>query len=175
MKRRRGWIAGGVAALVIAAGTTYVVSRVADDGDNRLSRLAQFSDQGVTVTISIKDRTSSRATLVATLKPDRPGFHLYSVDLPADGINGVGRPITLMPRGTLAAAGPLTAEARTTTITLAGTDLTLPVYPDGPVTVDLPVTLAGHGEAAVLVGYAACSKSACLPPVSGHRVSLAMS
>ncbi|MDI2129442.1 protein-disulfide reductase DsbD family protein [Yinghuangia seranimata] len=129
----------------------------------------------MTVTIGLKDRAATHATLVATLTPDRAGFHLYSVDLPAGGIQGVGRPVSVTTRGALTAAGPLTAESAPTTLALEGTGLTLPVYPDGPVTVDLPVTVAEHGEATLLVGYAACSKSVCLPPVSGHPVSLSIS
>lgn len=176
MKRLHLWIAGGTAIVALAAGTTLLVSRELDNRDNRgLSRLAQFSDEGVTVTIGIKNRSTTHATLVATLAPDRPGFHLYSIDLPADGINGVGRPITVVPQGALAVDGPLTAEAKATTIALAGTELELPVYPDGPVTVDLPVTVAGHGGATVHIGYAACSRTTCLPPVSDHAIQASIS
>ncbi|GAA1967662.1 hypothetical protein [Catenulispora subtropica] len=178
MKPARIQLAGGVAALVIAAGAAYVAAvATADDGGSKPSgstQLARFSDQGVTVTIGVKDRSAAHATLVATFAPDRPGFHLYSIDLPPDGIHGVGRPISLAATkgGMLTATGPLSAETAATTLTLTGTDLTLPVYPDGPVTVDLPVTVADHGDATVLVGYAACSRSTCLPPVSGHPVVL---
>ncbi|MCF2532497.1 protein-disulfide reductase DsbD N-terminal domain-containing protein [Yinghuangia soli] len=129
----------------------------------------------MTVTIGLKDRAATRATLVATLTPERAGFHLYSIDLPAGGIEGIGRPVSLTVRGVLAAAGPLTAESAAITLELEGTGLTLPVYPDGPVTVDLPVTVAGPGEATLLIGYAACSKSVCLPPVSQRPVSLKIS
>lgn len=161
-------------ALAGCASSSKAQSDGAAGGGRATSPLAQFSDQGVSVTIGVKDRSSTRATLVATFTPDRPGFHLYSVDMPATGINGVGRPISMVAQGALTSSGPLTAETRATTLTLAGTGLTLPVYPDGPVTVDLPVTIAGRSEATLLVGYAACSKTTCLPPVSGHRVQLVL-
>lgn len=171
MRGTRIWLAAGIATLFIAAAFTYAATR--DEKTNGgTSPLARFSEQDVTVSISIKDRSPTHATLVATLTPDRPGFHLYSIDLPASGIHGVGRPITLVPQGALTTAGQLTAEVKATTLPLAGTDLLLPVYPDGPVTVDLPVTITGRGASAVLVGYAACSNSNCLPPVSSHRVDL---
>jgi hypothetical protein len=202
MSRARVWLCGAAAVLVIAAGVAYLAfgdSGGGSGGDSGglkgATRLAQFSDQGVTVVIGVKDRTATHATLVATLTPERPGFHLYSIDLPPDGIQGVGRPISLNVQGSLSASGPLAAQTKATTLRLAGTDLTLPVYPDGPVTVDLPVTIGaqsgatGHSGqsmpgahsmldaqsgATALVGYAACSESACLPPVSGHAVQLTL-
>ncbi|MFG2004139.1 hypothetical protein ACGFNU_33765 [Spirillospora sp. NPDC048911] len=43
----------------------------------------------------------------------------------------------------------------------------LPVYPDGPVTISLPVRRVGTvGE--VIVSYGACSKTTCLAPVTDH-------
>jgi hypothetical protein len=173
MRRFYAWCAAGIAVVAIAGTGAYVATGAGDRGTG--TRVAEFSDQGVTVTIDVKDRAATHARLVATLTPDRPGFHLYSIHLPANGMNGVGRPVTLVPQGALTAAGPLTAEAKETTFLLAGTDLKLPVYPDGPVTVDLPVTIAGRGGATVLVGYAACSESACLPPVSDHPVQITIS
>lgn len=196
MSRARVWLCGAVAVLVIAAGVAYLTfgDSGGDNGGESsglkgATRLAQFSDQGVTVVIGVKDRTATQATLVATLTPEQPGFHLYSIDLPADGIQGVGRPISLTVQGSLSASGPLAAQTKATTLRLAGTDLTLPVYPDGPVTVDLPVAIGAQSGATgqsgqsmpgaqsgatALVGYAACSESACLPPVSGHAVQLTL-
>jgi hypothetical protein len=56
---------------------------------------------------------------------------------------------------------------------IAGADLgvDLPVYPDGPVTLTLPVTASGHTVEAV-IGYAACSATQCLLPVAGRTVAL---
>lgn len=133
---------------------------------------AQFADQGVRVRVEIKDRTAAPTTLAATFTPQRPGFHLYSIDLPATGIHGVGRPIKVVAQGALRSAGRLTTEAKVVMMPLAGTTLTLPVYPDGPVTVDLPVTTDGQGPATVLVSYAACSPTTCMPPVTDHPLNL---
>ena len=55
---------------------------------------------------------------------------------------------------------------------MQGTDVTFPVYPDGPVTTELPVVMDAHGGAKVLVSYAACSPQECLMPVSAHPVEL---
>jgi hypothetical protein len=60
-------------------------------------------------------------------------------------------------------------------LTLTGTDITLPVYPDGPVSAELPVAVDGTGTATLLVSYAACSAESCLPPVTDHPINLRVS
>ncbi len=49
----------------------------------------------------------------------------------------------------------------------------LPVYQDGPVTVTVPVHQTGDGPAEVIVTYAACSATTCLPPVCNRLITLA--
>lgn len=49
----------------------------------------------------------------------------------------------------------------------------LPVYPDGPVTVTVPVRKTRDGRAEVIVTYAACSATTCLPPVRNRLITLA--
>lgn len=128
-----------------------------------------FTDQGVSVAMRLSD---DGARLVTTFTPQRPGFHLYSVGLPADGIQGLGRPTRVEVAGALRSRGPLIAEAPVKMLPMEGTDLTFPVYPDGPVTTDLPVAVDEHGDAKVLVSYAACSPQECLMPVTGHPVEI---
>jgi hypothetical protein len=159
------------------------------DGEHA-TRLAKFDEQGVTVTVTVvtrsspndsvsssatADRPGTSATLKVTFTPDRPGFHLYSADLPADGVDGVGRPLTVAASGALHAAGRPTTDVPAHLLALQGADMSVPVYPDGPVTAGLPVTLAGPGPADLTVGYAACSETECLPPVTGHRIGLQVS
>jgi hypothetical protein len=168
VKAARLLTAGVAVAAVVAGGVVFAVRH----SDRASSVLARFTDQGVTVTLKAKDRNGPRTTVEATFVPQRPGFHLYSVDLPADGVGGVGRPTKVTAQGALRATGTLTAEAGPLMMPLTGTDLTLSVYPDGPVTTDLLVDNAGSGAATLLVSYAACSPTACLPPVTDHRVDL---
>jgi hypothetical protein len=128
-----------------------------------------FTDQGVTVSMHL---SADAKQLLTTFTPQRPGFHLYSVSLPADGIEGLGRPTRVEVSGALRSRGPLTAESPVRMLPMQGTDVVFPVYPDGPVTTELPVQVDFHHGAKVLVSYAACSPQECLMPVNEHPVQL---
>lgn len=133
----------------------------------------RFTENGVTVTLSVSDWQSSKGTLTAVFTPEKPGFHLYSTDLPATGVEGVGRPTAVAVAGALKAESKLAATAQTRTISLPGVDAPVPVYPDGPVTTTLPVRAEGTGEATVLLGYASCStREGCTIPVADRPVRL---
>lgn len=172
MKPARILAIGAGTAVCVAGVSAWLLTRA---GSPKPSTVARFSSDGVTVTVRVKDRSATRATIVTTFSPDRPGYHLYSADLPADGIQGVGRPIKVTPHGTLHSTGPLAADAKVLMLTLTGTDIILPVYPDGPVTAELPVAVDGTGAATLLVSYAACSAENCLPPVTDHPIDLRVS
>jgi hypothetical protein len=150
----------GVPVLAALAFATTVHRHVPDVG---------FTDSGVAVAMHL---SPDGKNLLTTFTPQRPGFHLYSVALPADGIGGLGRPTRVEVAGALSSRGPLTAQAPVRMLPMQGTDATFPVYPDGPVTTELPVRVDAHGAAKVLVSYAACSPQECLMPVSGHPVEL---
>jgi hypothetical protein len=153
--------AATAAALVCAAACTSAKASPAT---------ARFAAEGVAVTVTVTRSASGHATVQVVLAPQRPGFHLYSIALPPGGAEGVGRPIAVTVRGALHGDGSLTTAARVVMMPLAGTGLTLPVYPDGPVTTTLPVAVTGQGTATVLVSYAACSANECMPPVTDHPV-----
>ncbi|MFJ1566383.1 hypothetical protein [Streptomyces erythrochromogenes] len=133
----------------------------------------RFSENGVTVTLSVSDWKASEGTLTAVFAPEKKGFHLYSTELPATGIEGVGRPTAVAVTGALRAKGGLKATAEVRSISVPGVDAQVPVYPDGPVTTTLPVRADGNGDATVLVGYASCStRDGCTIPVSDRPVRL---
>ncbi len=132
-----------------------------------------FTENGVTVTLSVSDWKASAGTLTAVFTPEAEGFHLYSTDLPATGVEGVGRPTAVGVTGALKAEGRLKAAAQVQSISVPGVDAPVPVYPDGPVTTTLPVRADGNGDATVLVGYASCStRDGCTIPVSDRPVRL---
>ncbi|WP_433794256.1 hypothetical protein [Actinoplanes sp. CA-252034] len=126
----------------------------------------RYEAGGVTVTLAVR-----AGALTATFTPPE-GFHLYSMDLPEGGVDGIGFPTVARPGGALTATGPATADRTVTELRPAGLDLMVPVYPDGPVTLTVPVR-AGDGDRwEVTVGYAACSANSCLAPVAGETVVL---
>lgn len=136
---------------------------------HRHPREVGFTDSGVTVAMHL---SQDGKDLLTTFTPQRPGFHLYSVALPADGIGGLGRPTRVEVAGALSPRGPLSAQSPVRMLAVQGADVSFPVYPDGPVTTRLPVAVDPRGTAKVLVSYAACSPRECLMPVSGHPVDL---
>lgn len=129
-----------------------------------------FTKNKVSVTITVEPGAGAQATLVATFTPDpahpQP-LHLYSIDLPTGGA-GIATRLSLPAGSPLTATGPLATDLPTHQIE------GLAVYPEGPVTVRLPVRLpAGDGSpvaATVLVSYLACTKTACLIPVIKGKV-----
>ena len=131
-------------------------------------------DEGVHVTFAWVTATHGQPVLTVRFTPEQPGFHLYSVDLPPDGIGGVGRPTRLEVGGGLAAVGAPVPGARTMALRIDGIDAPLPVYPDGPVTLRQAVRVTPGRPALAWVSYAACSGSTCLPPVTRREVALAL-
>lgn len=134
----------------------------------------RMADGGVAVTVRLLPGDGDAATLEAVFRPQRAGFHLYSLDLPDGGVDGLGVPTRLAAAGSLRAAGRPRTGSPVRQLRPAGLGVALPVYPDGPVTVTLPVRRTGAVDAArAVVGYGACSESGgCLPPVRARVVRL---
>ena len=158
-----------VLALAAISGVPVLAALAFATTVHRHAREVGFTDSGVSVAMHL---SPDGTTLLTTFTPQRPGFHLYSVALPADGIGGRGRPTRVQIAGALRSRGPLRAESPVRMLPMQGADVTFPVYPDGPVTTDLPVAVDSHGAARVLVSYTACSPRECLTPVAGHQVEL---
>ncbi|MFG3039865.1 hypothetical protein ACGFYZ_23515 [Streptomyces sp. NPDC048330] len=162
------WVA---AAALLAAGPLTGCGQ--ESPPSHAAAVTEFNENGVTVRLSVADWTSDAGTLVATFTPDEAGFHLYSTALPAEGVEGVGRPTAVRPVGTVATAGEMTVDKPVKSITVPGVRAAVPVYPDGPVTVTLPIRATAPGEAKVLIGYASCSSTeGCTIPVADRAVSL---
>ena len=92
--------------------------------------------------------------------PLEPHFHLYSKDLPRDGVNGLGRPTRIDIINGLVATGDLVADQPTLTLKMESLDVSFPVYPDGAVTLRLPIKNNGT----VNISYMTCSETRCMPP-----------
>ena len=134
--------------------------------------LAAFSQNSVSVEITLQQDSFHRIFLIATFTPIA-GDHLYSKDIPRTGIYGEGRPtlVELTPRSALRVVGALTANVNDE-VSSMGMDALL-IYPAGPVTLKLPVSLpAGRGwyTDQVSVTYESCSQATCKTPVVGKLV-----
>jgi hypothetical protein len=131
---------------------------------------------GVRVDVRVDLADAGNGALTVTLTPLQSGFHLYGTALPDGGIDGVGRPTRVTVSGGLTGTGPVSADRPVVQLRVPGVSRPMPVYPDGSITLRLPVHRdAGTADHAVaVVGYAACSADTCLPPVSGLRVPVVL-
>jgi hypothetical protein len=132
--------------------------------------LVEVSEHDVTVALRAVVDGAGQAWVAATFTPTRAGFHLYAKELPREGLSGIGRPTLLevANEGPITASGTLVADKRPESLHVEALNLSFPVYPAGPVTLRLPVTVApGTARRATLaVTYLACSESVCLAPVT---------
>ncbi|MBA3937250.1 MAG: hypothetical protein H0X38_07300 [Planctomycetes bacterium] len=126
---------------------------------------------GAVTVVTLERAPDGAATLVAVITPEPPTDgrtpgHLYSIDLKST----TGKPslLELKAGGPAKATGPLTADQPVHMI--KGVDEDLPVYPEGPVTLRLPIQLpagpAGQTvDVVAVIGYMVCGSDYCLNPV----------
>ena len=138
--------------------------------------LNTFSENGVTVEIAWEQDASGQAWLMGTFTPLEPGFHVYSKDLPKEGVRGQGRPtlIEIVSPSEVKPRGPLQADQPVEDHYVRAINQSIPIYPAGPVTLRLPITLPKRGSTPVelAITYASCSNFNCLEPVIDKRVSV---
>ena len=131
-------------------------------------RLATSTENKVTVTIALSHTENGQAILSATFTPQTPSLHLYSKEIPRNGVEGLGRPtlLELANNSTLKANGELIESVASQLSPFVPKELL--VYPTGPVTLSQPVLLP-EGNSwindIVLVTYMACDEQGCRAPV----------
>jgi len=136
--------------------------------------LASFTENYVDVSIRLEGTDSEGYFLSAIFTPP-DGYHLYSKDIPLNGVEGLGRPtlLELTEYSQIRALGVLTESVKTMEPNFEPKELL--VYPSGAVTLSLPVELpAGNTwlDDTVKVTFMACSASTCKPPVTGKIVNI---
>jgi hypothetical protein len=164
---RRGWSAALGLAVVLAGCGTTVPAGVSES----------FPESHVALAVRFEPSSDVAGTLVATFTPDGEGIHLYGAELPRGGIDGAGLPTLVeVLDAAWRTTGPLVASVDAEAVALAGFDEPFPIYPDGPVTLRLPVERASSGGAASIaasVTFMACTSSgACYLPVRDHPVDI---
>ena len=140
----------------------------------QIAELAAFAQHGVRVRVSLELDSRGQAWIAALFHPMAVGVHLYGASLPTNGIEGLGRPtrLTVVPSDTWRVRGPALADRLEQDLRFDQLNCVLPVYPAGPVTLRVPVTITGPGssDGAIDVTYMGCSDAGCLPPVVERRV-----
>ena len=142
--------------------------------------LSEVEDSGVKVTFFLAKGENGKHWLRATFSPLEIGYHVYSKDLPADGIDGIGRPtlLELSENSAITDVGELTADKKIHNLASPLNADGFPVYPDGPVTLSLPFTMKpdtnGRVDVMAKITYMACTKTSCNPPVEGKAVKLTL-
>ena len=136
--------------------------------------LASFTENFVTVSVSLQHDPSGSVLLMATFTPEA-GHHLYSKDIPANGLEGLGRPtlLELAAGSQMIAAGELSESVAAQEPDFEPKELL--VYPEGSVTLTLPIQLPAGGEwidDQVKITYMACTPYQCKAPVEGKIVPI---
>ena len=131
-------------------------------------QLANVTENKVQVNITLSNSKNGQVLLSATFTPQNPGAHLYSKEIPRDGVEGLGRPtlLELANNSALKANGELIESVASEPPPFEPKELL--VYPVGPVTLSQPVLLPEGNNwtnDVVLVTYMACDEQGCRAPV----------
>ncbi len=134
--------------------------------------LAAFNEKFVDVSISLERNPDGNTFLSATFTPSE-GHHLYSKDIPINGLEGLGRPtlLELTEESQMTSLGALIESVQAQEPDFEPKELL--VYPAGSVTLRLPVELpvgSGWIDDEVKITYMACTAYQCKPPVEGKIV-----
>jgi len=184
VRRRRRVLATAAILLLIGIMGVYGLLQlnarsIPVESFTRRQSLASFTENDVTADIALERDQAGQTWLAGTFTPTRAQFHLYSKDLPRDGLNGLGRPtlLEIVSTDSPAIVGPLIADQPTSEYYIELLEQSFPVYPDGAVTLRLPIELPnriGTTPTELSLTYMACSARVCLPPVIDKRVTVSM-
>ncbi|MBI5822930.1 MAG: hypothetical protein HZB18_02810 [Chloroflexi bacterium] len=137
-------------------------------------KLAEFTKNSVTVSIYLSAPKDGTSSLVAAFVPLN-GLHLYSKDIPRNGVDGLGRPtlLELTQDSQIMAAGDLMESVPAQFPDFEPRDLL--VYPAGMVTLTLPVTFPigkSWVDDEISVTYMACNDTGCRAPVVDQIIAV---
>lgn len=125
---------------------------------------------GVRFSLSAARLDAEWAVLRGAYAPAEPGFHLYSKDMPMEGIDGTGRPTRLDIRSGARQVGAVISDREPHD--LQQFDQVLPVYPEGPVVLYRLVRAPRGATVTAEVTYMACSAETCNAPVERRAVAI---
>jgi hypothetical protein len=139
-------------------------------------QLAASAENKVEVTIALTRDTSGQFLLSATFTPQLLNMHLYSREIPRNGVDGVGRPTLLeLAEGSALKANGEVIESIASSQSSSFDAEGLLLYPAGPVTLSLPVLLPDGNDWVndqVIVTYMACDDRGCRAPVQQKPIAI---
>jgi thiol:disulfide interchange protein len=151
-----------LAILILLVSATYAA-------ESGVATVFEAERASVHVTVTLEQVVADQAVLRALFRPleNDPPLHIYGKDL-QEGTNkgGVPTKIAILPGQSAEATGPLSADKESHPDKDG-----LPVYPEGPVTLTLPIRLpegpaGGTADTKVRISYLACTPTSCLQRVS---------
>lgn len=148
---------------------------VAGPGSGESIQLAAATENFVKVSIQLVNKGDGQLLLSATFTPLISDLHLYSKDIPKNGVDGLGRPtlLELAEDSLLLAAGNLIENIPSQIPLFEPKELL--IYPTGPVTLSLPIHLPQGNQwidDQVLVTYMACNAQGCRAPVEEKAIPI---
>ena len=134
--------------------------------------LETFTKNSVMVSIYLGKMQDGQDALVASFAPPEDA-HLYSKDIPRNGVDGLGRPtlLELTQNSQMKAIGTLMESPLAQIPEFEPKNLL--VYPSGVVTLTLPVTLPTSEnwvDDEISITFMACSDNGCKPPVENEVI-----
>ncbi len=171
---RRIFVVLAIFLVSILLSIQYVQQPHLERGQSLLLTSYTDAKNEIAVTVRLTRKIDGSFILEGVFVPP-PGYHLYSKDLPREGTDGQGRPtlLELPPDGRMQSTGPL-IESVASNMASSEPDGPL-VYPDGPVTLSLPVKLPlarGWIKDQISLTYTACSLTACKDPTIGKLIAV---
>ncbi|MCB1232816.1 MAG: hypothetical protein KDN19_21405 [Verrucomicrobiae bacterium] len=134
----------------------------------------QFDERAaVKAAVSAAKLDENWTVIRGVFTPIDPGYHLYSKDLPMEGIEETGRPTYLEITEGAVQSGALLADQEPHEFTQYG--VTLPVYHEGAVTLyRLVQPKSGATGLTAALTYMSCSTELCNLPIEGETVSVVL-
>lgn len=160
-------------------GLMFLVGALSSCGQQLASNVthvgsATHAERGVTVDIEIMVEEDGSASAMATFTPDNTAWHLYDTTMSANGVDGFGRPTRLDVIAGASSTGETTADQKAYDLPIEPLGITVPVYPDGPVTLTTPF-VSTDGSVDVSLTYMSCgSDGGCTVPVFNRTVQITL-
>ncbi len=139
-------------------------------------QLATSAENKVEVSVALTRSEDGQFILSATFTPQLLNMHLYSKEIPRNGVDGVGRPTLLeLPQDSALKANGEVIESVVSSQSSSFDADGLLLYPAGPVTLSMPVLLPDGNDWVndeVFITYMACDDKGCRAPVQQKPIAI---